>query len=98
MSDMISLRLPSELSERLDRLAARTRRPKSVYVREALEEHLSDLEWAYDLASHAEEVRAGVAATRPMDDLARELGFEPDELRAEAGDSAAEESPHADQA
>lgn len=84
MSDTISLRLPAELSERLSRLAALTHRPKSFYVREALEEHLSDLEWAYTLADEAAAIRSGEIETRPLDELTRELGFDPDELRAEA--------------
>lgn len=84
MSDTLSLRLPNDLSERLNRLAETTRRPKSVYVREALEEHLNDIEWAYGIAAYAEAARAGLVKTRPMDDLARDLGFDPDELRAEA--------------
>jgi len=84
MSDTISLRLPTELSERLTRLAAVTHRPKSFYVREALEEHLSDLEWAYTLADEAAAIRRGEIETRPLDELTRELGFDPDELRAEA--------------
>ena len=84
MSDTISLRLPAELSERLSRLAALTHRPKSFYVREALEEHLSDLEWAYTLADEAAAIRRGEIETRPLDELTRELGFDPDELRAEA--------------
>lgn len=84
MSDTISLRLPAELSERLSRLAALTHRPKSFYVREALEEHLSDLEWAYTLADEAAAIRRGEIETRPLDELTRELGFDPDESRAEA--------------
>ncbi|WP_291798761.1 MULTISPECIES: type II toxin-antitoxin system RelB family antitoxin [Brevibacterium] len=90
MSDTISLRLPADLNDRLNRLAESTQRPKSFYVREALEEHLSGIEWAYDLAAHAEAARAGVAETGPLDELTRELGFDPEELRAEARAEAAE--------
>lgn len=88
MSDTISLRLPADLSARLDRLVASTSRSKSFYVRRALEEHLDAIEWAYDLAAHAEATRAGLVATRPMDELATELGFDPEDLRA-AGRGAA---------
>lgn len=84
MSDTISLRLPSELSDRLDRLAAATNRSKSFYVREALEEHLSDLEWAYTLAEEAAAIRRGEIETRPLDELIVELGFDPEEIHAEA--------------
>ena len=42
-----SLRLPSELEARLEKLAARTGRTKSFYIREAIEEHVADLEDFY---------------------------------------------------
>lgn len=82
-TDVMSVRLPGDVKERLDRLSASTGRPAAHYVREALIEHLDDLEWAYSIAAHAEAARSGLVKTRPMDDLARELGFDPDELRAE---------------
>jgi len=44
---MLSIRLPTEIDQRLSRLAALTKRPKSFYVREALERHIEDLEDAY---------------------------------------------------
>jgi len=90
MSDTISLRLPSELSARLSRLAESTRRPKSFYVRAALEEHLNDIEWAYDLAAPAEGARTGATQTRQIDALTDELGFNPEELRAETRESSVE--------
>ena len=43
----ISLRLPGELEARLERLAARTGRTKSFYIRQAIEEHVADLEDFY---------------------------------------------------
>jgi RHH-type rel operon transcriptional repressor/antitoxin RelB len=42
-----SLRLPSELEARLERLAAKTGRTKSFYIRQAIEEHVADLEDFY---------------------------------------------------
>ncbi len=44
---MLALRLPPELERRLDALAKRTGRSKSFYAREAIIEHLDDLEDAY---------------------------------------------------
>lgn len=43
----ISIRLPEDIEARLDRLAARTGRSKTYYVREAILEHLDDLEDLY---------------------------------------------------
>jgi RHH-type rel operon transcriptional repressor/antitoxin RelB len=47
---MLALRLTSDIEERLNRLAKRTGRTKSFYAREAIVEHLQDLE-DYYLAS-----------------------------------------------
>jgi RHH-type rel operon transcriptional repressor/antitoxin RelB len=48
---MLALRLKPEIELRLERLAKKTGRTKSFYAREAIEEHLADLELAY-LALH----------------------------------------------
>lgn len=42
---MLSLKVPKELEGRLNRLAAATHRPKSYYMREALEQYLNQHEW-----------------------------------------------------
>lgn len=47
MYSMLALRLPPEIEARLDALAKRTGRTKSYYAREAILEHLEDLEDAY---------------------------------------------------
>lgn len=88
-TDVLSIRLPEELKARLDALAAATGRPAAFYVREAVAEHLSALEYAYALRAEAEAVRRGELATNPLDELALELGFDTDELRAEARSNAA---------
>ena len=44
---MLAIRLDSEIEERLERLAKKTGRTKTFYAREAILEHLSDLEDIY---------------------------------------------------
>jgi len=44
---MLSLKLPAELENRLNNLAAQTHRPKSFYVREAITEYLGEHEEAW---------------------------------------------------
>ena len=44
---MLALRLPEEIERRLAALAKRSGRSKSFYAREAILEHLDDLEAAY---------------------------------------------------
>jgi RHH-type rel operon transcriptional repressor/antitoxin RelB len=42
-----SIRLPDDLDARLERLSSKTGRTKSFYIREAIEEHIGDLEDFY---------------------------------------------------
>ena len=44
---MLALRLDPKIEERLNRLAKKTGRTKSYYAREAILEHLADLEDTY---------------------------------------------------
>ncbi len=44
---MLALRLPPEIEKRLDDLAKKTGRTKSFYAREAILEHIDDLEDLY---------------------------------------------------
>lgn len=81
-TSVLSVRVPSNLKTRLDVLSASTGRPQAFYVREAVTQHIDALEWAYGLATLAESVRNGEEPTRPMDEFAIELGFDPEELRA----------------
>jgi RHH-type rel operon transcriptional repressor/antitoxin RelB len=44
---MLAVRIPNEMEIRLEKLAALTGRPKSFYVREALQVHLDEIEDTY---------------------------------------------------
>ena len=54
MKTIVGVRVPDEVDERLENLARMTGRSKSYYIREALIEHLTDLEAVY-LADHIRE-------------------------------------------
>lgn len=82
-TNVLSVRIPADLKKRLDALSASTGRPQAFYVREAVSEHIDALEWAYGVAAEAEGVRSGQIKTRPLDDLATELGFDPAELNSQ---------------
>lgn len=69
---MLTVRLSSDLDERLDRLAKRTGRSKSYYAREALVNYLDDLEDVYLAESRLEAIRAGREETHPLSDLIAE--------------------------
>ena len=44
---MLAVRIPNEMETRLEKLASLTGRPKSFYVREALQAHLDEIEDTY---------------------------------------------------
>ena len=44
---MVAVRLPQEMEKRLNVLSRKTGRTKSFYIRQALEEHLEEMEDAY---------------------------------------------------
>ena len=75
-SNVLSLRLPKATKERLDNLSAQTRRPASVYVREALEEYLDDLEDYYLAAEELEAIRAGRSKTYSLGEVKADLGLD----------------------
>ncbi|MEH6643717.1 DUF6290 family protein [Vreelandella glaciei] len=72
---MLALRLPTEIEERLEALAKATGRTKSFYAREAILEHLDDLEDIYLAEKTLEQVRHGEMTTHSLDDVERELGL-----------------------
>jgi RHH-type rel operon transcriptional repressor/antitoxin RelB len=70
---MLAVRLSSEIERRLDALAARTGRSKTVFAREAIETHIEDLEDFYLAEERLRKFRAGDAI--PLSDLKAELGL-----------------------
>ena len=59
---MLAIRLAPEIEERLEALAARTGRTKTFYAREAILEHIDDLE---DLYLAEQRLGDGLAPTKP---------------------------------
>jgi len=72
---MLAIRLPSDIEERLDALAKATGRTKTYYAREAILEHLEDLEDTYLAEQTLERLRSGDEATHSLDDVEHELGL-----------------------
>ena len=60
---MLALRLPEDIESRLDKLAKATGRTKSFYAREAILEHLADLEDLYLAEKRLAKVRTGKSKT-----------------------------------
>ena len=71
----IAFRPTGDQEQRLEALAKRTGRSKSFYLKEALDMHLAELEdayWAHDVADRWE---ASDQKTRPLSEIANELGL-----------------------
>ncbi|MFZ0393235.1 MAG: DUF6290 family protein [Terracidiphilus sp.] len=71
----ISVRLPDDLSVRLEKLAKRTGRTKTYYVVEAVHDHLEELEDIYIAEKRLIELRAGRSRTFTLDEVEHELGL-----------------------
>ena len=72
---MLAIRLPADVEERLDRLARATGRTKTFYAREAILEHLDDLEDLYLAERRLIDNRAGKSRTYTLEEVERELGL-----------------------
>ncbi len=73
---MLAVRLPTEIEARLDNLAQTTGRTKSYYVREAILEHLDDLEDLYLAERVLAGIRAGRVKTIPLEEVMKQYGLE----------------------
>jgi RHH-type transcriptional regulator, rel operon repressor / antitoxin RelB len=74
---MLAIRLPGNIEKRLDRLAKRTGRTKTYYAREAILQHLEDLEDIYLAEKRLAEIRAGHVRTIPLEKVVRRYGLKP---------------------
>jgi RHH-type rel operon transcriptional repressor/antitoxin RelB len=71
----VSLRLPTDLNERLNYLAEQTGRSKTFYMLEAIKQHLDDMEDLFLAEQRLVDVRAGRSRTHSLDDVERSLGL-----------------------
>ena len=71
---MLAVRLPSNIEKRLERLARRTGRTKTFYVREAILEHLQDLEDLYLAEGALDRIRSGEEQTIPLKEVMKRRG------------------------
>lgn len=73
---MLTVRLPADMEQRLTALANATQRPKSFYVREALERSLADIEDAYLAEAAYERFNASREQAIPLEEVMRDHGLE----------------------
>ncbi|HMD40815.1 MAG TPA: hypothetical protein VKH15_16135 [Candidatus Acidoferrum sp.] len=70
---MLAIRLPQSIERRLEKLARRT---KTFYVREAILQHLEDLEDIYLAEDRLERIRSGEEFAIPLEDVLKRHGLQ----------------------
>jgi len=72
---MFALRLPPEIENRLAALSKRTGRSKSYYAREAILEHIDELEDVYLAEQRPADLRGGRSDAVPLSNLMKQYGL-----------------------
>jgi len=72
---MLAIRLPLSIEKRLEKLARRTGRTKTYYARQAILEHLEDLEDMYLAEGVLERIREGEERTIPLKRVMKRHGL-----------------------
>ena len=72
---MLAIRLPEEIEKRLTALANATGRTKTYYAREAILEHLDDLEDIYLAEQRLADIHAGRVKTVPLEEVMKGYGM-----------------------
>jgi RHH-type rel operon transcriptional repressor/antitoxin RelB len=71
-----SIRLPDEIEKRLKNLSVKTGRRKSFYVKEAILEHLDDIEDIYLAEKRLERINSGRTQTIPLQEIMKQYGMD----------------------
>ena len=71
-----SIRLPLKIEKRLEKLSAQTGRNKSFYVKEAILNHLDNIEDIYLAEKRLEDIRAGHTQTIPLHEVMKRYGID----------------------
>ena len=72
---MLAIRLPEDIENRLQALATATGRTKTFYARQAILEHIDDLEDLYLAEQRLIEFRAAPGNTVPLEDVLKKYGL-----------------------
>ena len=73
---MLAIRLSPELEARLEALAKRTGRTKTFYAREAIQEHIGDLEDLYIAEERYSDLLEGKSSTVSLEEVMKQYGLE----------------------
>jgi RHH-type rel operon transcriptional repressor/antitoxin RelB len=72
---VLAIRLPQEIEKRLEALAKATGRTKTFYAREAILEHLDDLEDIYIAEQRLADIHAGRSTTVSLEEVMKRYGM-----------------------
>ena len=72
----VAFHLPDAVSQRLQKLAARTGRSETEYMIEAIREYLDDLEDVQIAEQRLKEIHEGKAQTVPLEKVMKDHGLE----------------------
>ncbi len=72
---MLAICLPADIEPRLDVLAKRTGRTKTFYIRQAIIEHVTDIEDIYLAEARLEKLKSGKSKTLMLAEGERDLGL-----------------------
>jgi RHH-type rel operon transcriptional repressor/antitoxin RelB len=75
MSAAVSIRLPEDIKERLEKLSKLTGRSKTYYITEAIREKLEDLEDVYLAEQILIDIREGRSKTFTLSEVEEKLGL-----------------------
>lgn len=76
MAAAVSLRLPEDVSKRLESLVELTGRSKTYYMIEAIREHIGNLEDVYVAERELEAIRAGTSTSTSLSEVMQRYGME----------------------
>ena len=73
---MLAIRLPQAIEKRLEKLARRTGRTKSFYARQAILQHLEELEDLYLAERALDRIRSSEDKPIPFEEVMKRHGLE----------------------
>ena len=82
----MTVRLPDDVADRLNRLVYRTGRSKTFYMIEAIRDHLDDLEDLYLAEQRLIDIRTGNSQAFPLEEMLERYGSESRVDPANVGD------------
>ncbi|HEX13190.1 MAG: CopG family transcriptional regulator [Desulfurella sp.] len=71
----VSIRLPKDVEERLDKLSKLTGRSKTYYIIESIKQHLDDIEDIYLCEQRLIDLRSGKTRTYTLEEVEKDLGL-----------------------